>query len=230
MATARKIIQKAMQKIGVLTKVEAPSADEAADGLDTLNAMLLSWSNDSMLIYARTWETFAVTSGDGEYTIGSGGDFNTVRPINILTAYVRQATTDYNLDIISDTIYNKFIWDKNTQSIPQFINFDNAFPVAKIRLWPVPTSGYSLFLLSEKQLTNFTIDEEVALPPGWEQALIYNLAVLLSPEYGVPIDQGTYQIANDSKGAIRTAINKVTSMDSQPLSIGSNNIFSGYRT
>ena len=228
MSTARVIVKKALQKIGVLTKVQVPDADEAKDGLDTLNAMLLSWSNDSMLIYANTWETFNITANDGEYTIGTGADLDTDRPIHILAAYVSQDRTDYTLGIIDDVIYNNFIWDKQTTSIPRFLNFDNGFPIAKIRLWPVPTINYELFILSEKQLSQFTLDEEVALPAGWEQALIYNLAVLLAPEYGQQVDQITYKMANDSKGSIRTAINKVTSMDAQPTGLGNYNILSGY--
>ena len=51
MTTASDIIKKAMQKVGVLTKSESPSSDESADGLDSLNDLLSSWSNESMFIY-----------------------------------------------------------------------------------------------------------------------------------------------------------------------------------
>ena len=63
MTTARTIIKRAMQVAGILVKGEAPSADEADDGLTALNMMLSGWSNDSGLVYARAWQSFALVGG-----------------------------------------------------------------------------------------------------------------------------------------------------------------------
>lgn len=229
MTTARAIIKRAMQRAGVLTKNESPASDEALDALASLNAMLSSWSNDSMLIYTRVWESFPTIAGISEYTIGAGQDFNTIRPLQILSAFIRQDRTDYPLSIISDEIYYTFIRDKLEQSRPEFLCYDNNYPTGKIRLWAVPDTAYTLHLLSEKELSQFTIDQEVALPPGWELALVDNLAVRLCPEYGQQVDQVLYSQAKESKASISSAVNRVRDMDAQPLTaLGSNNIYTGW--
>lgn len=229
MTTARDIIKKALQKNGVLVKSEAPSDDEAQDGLDSLNAMISSWFNESLTVYARTWETFnnAITNGNASYTIGSGGSLNTTRPNNILAAYIRLVGQDYDLTIVDDEYYNS-IANKSLAGIPTFLNFDNAYPLSTIRLWPVPQATYSLFILSEKPLTSFsTLDTVVSLPDGWERALIYNLSEELAAEYGVEVSPSVARIAAKSLGSIKRSTAKVRGMDSAIRTGIRFNIYSG---
>lgn len=203
MATARDIIKSAMQKIRVLQKGETPDADEASDGLNALNRMLSTWSNDSLLLYARTWESFNLVAGTASYTIGSGQTFNTTKPMNIITAFIRSGTTDYPVSVIPDENYYA-IPDKTAQGIPSQLNFSNAHPTATVRLFPVPTDAYSLHILSEKQLSSIsTLDTSIDLPAGWEEALIYNLALRLAPEYGVAADPLNMELANEALAGIR---------------------------
>lgn len=206
MTTALGIIKSAMRKSGILVKSEDPAADESADALEMLNDLLSSWSNDSMIVYARTLESFPVSSGTASYTIGSGGTFNTVRPIKIISAYVRSSgNTDYILDIETEENYDAVSYKANG-SIPQFLIYSNAYPLATITLYPKPASDYTLFLRTEKQLSSFTLNETVDLPPGWKRALIHNLAVELGPEYGQQVSPEVFEIAKESKAEIRHAV------------------------
>lgn len=228
MTTALGIIKSAMRKAGVLTKTENPSADEAIDGLEMLNDLLASMSNDSMVIYARVLEQFTVSSGTAGYTIGTGGDFNTARPIKIISAYVRSGGIDYGLSEISDEQYASISY-KTIGSIPQFINYTNGYPLGTVKLYPVPASDYQLFILSEKQLSEFSINEDVLLPPGWKRMLIYNLAMELCPEYGQPVTQEIKLIADDSKNEIRRAIMAARPMQWENGVGDQGNIYTGWR-
>ena len=230
MTTARDIVRKSLQKIGVLIKSEQPSADEASDGLSSLNSLVESWSNDSTCIISRAWETFTLVSGQGTYTMAIGQNFNTTRPTNIIQAYVRIGGVDTYVDVINDTTYNAIEF-KALTGVPQFLNYDNSFPTDNIRLYPVPASGYQLFILSEKPLTSFaTLDATVSMPVGWERALIYNLAVELAPEYGQQPDASIVQIAAKSLGLVRTATIRARPMDAYPQGANIRNIYSGWRT
>lgn len=227
MATARKIIKSAMRRAGILTGNENPTAEEAADGLEMLNDMLASWSNDSMVIYARTLENFPVSGGVASYTIGPGATFDTVRPVKIVSAFIRIGTLDYPLQIINDETYAD-IGMKSINGIPQALNFDNNYPVVTIKLYGPPDASYTLFLLSEKQLTQFTLDDNVDLPPGWRRALIYNLALELAPEYGQPASQEVVSVARESKGEIRRAIMAARNLDWDTGVGGQGNIYNGW--
>lgn len=228
MATASTIIKKAMQRAGILVKSETPDSDEASEALDTLNNMLSSWSNDSIVIYGRVTESFPLSSGVDSYTIGAGQTFDTIRPILIVEAHTRQSNIDYALSIVSDELYQSISY-KQTQSIPQYLNYTNQFPTAIINLYPIPPAGYTLFMTSEKELPQFTLSQTVSLPPGWERALINNLAVELSPEYGQKVSPELMKLANDSRGAIARSVLKNRAMDANPYGIiGQLNINRGY--
>lgn len=230
MTTARDIIKRALQQNGVLTKGESPSGDEASDGLKALNAMLGTWSNDSLLIFVRQSESFPLVSGQSSYTIGSGGDFNTTRPMQILTAFTRIGDVDYHMSIIPDTSYDNITFKSLQSSIPETMFYSAGNPLGTITIYPVPTTG-TLHIRSEKELTSFTtLDTDLDLQPGLEEALVMNLAVRLAPQYGQQVDQITYQIAGESLGAVKTAVARNKTMDAHPYRGPSNNIYTGWRT
>ncbi len=228
MTTARDMIRRSMLKVGILTKTETPSADEASDALNSLNNMISSWSNESMLIYSTAIESFPLTANVASYTIGSGQTFDTTKPIKIVDAFVRQSSSvDTPMVVITDENYDEII-NKTSPGLPYFLNYNNGHPTGIIKLWPVPASAYTLFIRSEKQLTEFTLDSVIDLPAGWEQAIIYNLAILLAPEYGEKVDAVTVQIARESKGAIQRNIIRNKTMDAEPTSAFVGNIYNGW--
>lgn len=228
MTTARDIIKKALQKNGALIKSESPDYDEAIDGLSALNALIASWSNDSLVIYARSWETFSITANVASYTIGTGGALNTSRPSNIVAAYTRSGGIDYPITIVDDESYNTITF-KTAQGIPTFLNYDGGYPLGTVRMYPVPSAAYSLFLLTEKPLTEFaSLDTELSMPAGTERALIYNLAIELAPEYNQQVTPSIEKIAAESLGLIRSKVAQVRGMDAFPRDITVRNIYSGY--
>jgi hypothetical protein len=228
MATGRILVKKAMQKAGILAWNESPSASEASDGLDALNDLVASWANDDLLCFARTLESFPLT-GANEYTIGTGQTFDTARPTAIIVATIRCQNTDTPLSIIPDDMFEVFVADKASSGLPRFLTYDNGFPVGKIRLAPAPISGYVLRLMTEKPLSEFTLDTDVELPPGWRRTIITNLGEDLRADYSLPADPGAERIARDALGSIKMNVARNHNMDANPSGqYGANNIYTGW--
>jgi hypothetical protein len=227
MTTARKIIKKAMQKIGVLVKSEAPDDDEANDALDSLNALIDSWSNEPANVTTRVRETFPLTSS-ASYTIGIGADFNTERPMQIVDAYASLAFTDTPVAVVNQEEYDLITY-KDAVGQPIALTYNSGFPTGTITLYPTPNASYTLTILSEKAITGFTtLDTELTLPQGWERALIYNLALELAPEYGQQPDQSIALIASQSLGAIKLAVVRSRPVNSSDAILPLRNIYTGY--
>ena len=130
--------------------------------------------------------------------------------------------------LITDKIYQG-ISDKDTQTIPYWLNYTAGFPSATINLYPTPATAYTLYLTSNKVLSTLTLSTTISLPPGWKRALIYSLAVEIAPEYGQPLTPGLVQVAKDAKAAIALSVLKNRTMDAQPSSSnGGFSIFRGY--
>lgn len=208
MATALDLITGAARLAGIVFKSEALDSDEAQDGLVSLNDMLSSWENNGLLVPSRIWESFTLANATS-YSIGPGQTISTVRPTVIRSAFTRNAGIDYSMDIISDEQYESIPDKTLATGYPQYLSYDNGYPNGVIRLYPQLISGAELHLLSEKPLANIaTLNTLVELPPGWNRAIRYNLAIEISGEYGVEVPAAVVKIANDSLTSIQTAIAK----------------------
>lgn len=226
MTTATGLISSALKKLGVLTKSETADSDESADGLVALNNLLSSWSNESLFVYSRVTESFTLVAGTASYTIGTSQTFNTTKPILLVAAWTRSGTTDTPITVVSDEVYNAFP-NKTAQGIPEFVNFNNAFPSSTLRFYPVPASADSLTIVSEKPLVTLALTDTLSLPPGWERALTYALALELAPEYGLPVDPLVASTAREAKGLIAMAVSKTRPMTPLNLLKQGSNILTG---
>ncbi len=226
--SALDLITGSARLLGVLFKSEQLSADEANDGLIALNDMLDTWSNDDLMTYAFTLESFPLT-GAATYTIGTGGNFNTSRPINIATAVVRMASIDYPLDIITQQEYQTEISIKSiTSPIPQFLTYDNNYPLGNISIYAVPTAGSTLRMLSNKPLSNISaLTTVVDLPPGWKRAIKNNLAIDMAPEFGVEPPASVVRNAALSMGAIKRSTSINNAMPLMPAGTIKYSIYGG---
>lgn len=72
--TPLKLITKALQDVGGAATGETIAASDANDCFDTLNDMLDSWSNESLMVFAVQDVIHELTAGKYIYSIGPGGD------------------------------------------------------------------------------------------------------------------------------------------------------------
>lgn len=234
MTTVRDIIEGSLRLIEELGAGQTATAEDCADALVALTGMIDSWSIQGGSIFTESVETFNLTGGDSEYTIGTGGDFNTTRPVRLRAATYQLSgdTYTYGLEILSMEEYAYQV-DKDVTGTPHRVYFDGGYPLAKLRFHPVPASGSSVTLYSEKPLTTYTsINDTLVLPPGYERALRFNLAVEIAPEFGKQASPTVIAMAVESKQAIesKNMENDKNTMQADDALIGRDayNIFTGY--
>lgn len=194
--TAQDIINAALRKIGVLAKSEAATDDELNDSLQALNFMIDSWSSRRLLITAEMEETFPLVANKGDYTIGAtGADFTSDAPIKIVSAYYRDS---FGLDRILSVI-NKSEYDSQEDKAfvsapPEVLYYDQgntqqATRKGTIRLYnrPDDSDTYTLHITSQKYFTEFgSLTAGVTFPPAYYEALVWNLAMSIYPEFHGP--------------------------------------------
>jgi len=202
MATVRDLISSSLRKITVLGAGENMTAEDATDGLNSLNQMLDSWSADGQVIYSRSVNTKALSSGVLTYTMGPGGDIDTARPVSITEATITLNQIVTPLQIWGAETYSTLGFP-SLQGIPSNIYVNNSVPLLTLQLYPVPIGGLTLTLYSMKKLSDFGLNDTVILPPGYERALIYNLAVEIAPEYEREASATVKNIASDSLSTIK---------------------------
>lgn len=207
--TAGSLIASALRLVGVLAAGEDPAAEDSNDALVTLNDLIDSWSNENLLIPNKVSETFALTANQQTYTMGSGGDFDTTRPVSIENALLQVTNVSPVLElpmaILNQDQFANISLKTLTSNYPSSIYNDQAYPLNNIKFWPVPeSSGYNVVLYSWKPLSQVaTLATSFSLPPGYTRALRFNLAVDLSGEYGKTLPDTVTAIAIQAKAAIK---------------------------
>ena len=217
MATALDIVKRSMRLIKALGSGETPTNDEQTDGITALNDMLDSWSIQSLAIYQVQDEAFTWASGNATRTMGDGGDFDTDRPIEIVGMYQRQDDIDYPIQKASQQQYSAIV-DKTTRStIVTWVYPDMAYPLATLYAWPVPSVNVSIHIQSWKPLQSFsTATTEIALPPGYKEAIVYNLAVRLADEYETDVPPSVFRRAASGLRTIKQRNNRTPNSVIEP--------------
>jgi hypothetical protein len=189
MTTALDVIKRSMRLLGVYSIGETPSADESADCLSALNAMIESWANENLFIYAKTLNQITLTANVGNYTIGPSGATISGRPIEVSSAsYIDYQNVSYPLSIATLNDFNQIPVKTLVAGIPNILYVLPNMPNVTLQLWPVPSETMTLNLWSNKLLQSFAnLTDTITLPPGYDRALAYCLAEEIGPEFEVQV-------------------------------------------
>jgi hypothetical protein len=109
MTTARDIITRALEDVGVVGVGQTPLAEDVNYGLTRLNSMIGQFNRRRWLVF-HTKDVVCQTTGNAVYTVGVGADFNVPRPDKLENGcFFRQYTNggptgggDFNSDFNND--------------------------------------------------------------------------------------------------------------------------------
>lgn len=186
MATAQTLINRSLRLLGVVSAGETVSAEDTADALTALNAMLDAWRNERLMVFAIKDESLTLVAGDSSYTIGTAGDLATDRPVEIVGAYVRASGIDYNVRLLNEREWAAIPDKTATSDIPEYCYYQPTMSTGTLYVYPVPTTANVLHLLTWTPFSAYSAaSDTVTLPPGYEKLITYGLALEIAPEYGV---------------------------------------------
>lgn len=178
------IFKASMEIIGATTLDEAPEDSEMHKCLRHANLLLDSLSARKLLQLAEIQETFNLVAGQRSYTIGVGGNFNTSKPIDISSAFVRDVSlNDYPVDVKTREVYDSYSDKMISSARPDVIFYDpgatqQTIQTGTIYCYPIPDdSSDDLVINSQKYLTEFVnLTDNVTFPPAYFRMLVYNLS------------------------------------------------------
>lgn len=218
--TVAELIRNAFRTLGVLAAEETPSAAEESDALVTLNDLLDSWAGERLALFATLRSTHTLTPSLAPHTIGTGGTFNTTRPVRIERASTVSFGSETPLDLLTDAEWQS-TQGKSSVGTPNALWVENSYPLMKLHFIPIPNAADSLVLYTWQQLGRFaSTAADFDLPPGYARALRYNLALELAPEYGVSLGAEAARIADESKGTVKRLNQQPSYLRSDPALLG----------
>jgi hypothetical protein len=219
MSTVRDLIFDSLKKIHVVGIGQNLTADQEQSAFRALNDLLESWSVEGGLVFQQTQETFSVTTNQQVYTIGSGADFDTVRPFDIEALYTTIGTTDYPASAYGQRDWANIADKTSATGVPDVYYYDNNHTIGRIYFYPVPSGVNTVTIFSRKPIVEFnSINDTVDMPSGYRRALVYNLAVELAPEYEREPLPTVIKIANQAKSNVFSYNSRNKKIRSDPTS------------
>lgn len=207
--TGYDIIRAAMRLIQVSAVDVDLTANELKDGLESLNRMLDSWSLDELMLYEVKRETFPLIASQNPYSIGLGGIWNTVRPTKIVGAYLTLTNgsipVDYPMQVINFDDYNDIRLKTLQTNFPGYLYYQASFPIGECYIYPLyanngaSTAPGTITLTSWKPLPIIVNPTDyIELPPGYWEAIVFNLAIRIAEEYQFDIRPTTVALGTSA--------------------------------
>jgi len=175
--TVRQIVSKAYTILGVKDAVTPLSAEDAAEGMDSLSWMLKSWQADGNNLWRREEDSM-------------------LWPADVQAAQLDPQIIDilalrWDLNDVLTPMrrYSLEEWDRlptpNDTGTPIIYKFIKHTSDVQISVWPIPQEDTAMVADVARIIDTVTdLDETVDLPQEWTETVFYNLAARLADVSG----------------------------------------------
>lgn len=181
--TANEIVAASLRKLQAVAKGQVPDAEDYQFGLQALNGLIALFMTDGLTVWARETSEVTLQAGVGVYPIPATAD--------VIALYLKSVSGNSQYPL-NPTPYNDFLYlaPAHTGTPTAFTTYQD-LQTKYASVWPLPeaitTTQYNLLVVSQRKYFGVTSGTQTLdFPSYWELAIIYGLAVLLAPEYGVP--------------------------------------------
>jgi hypothetical protein len=182
--TRDNIIERAFAKFGIPGEGNTLSVSQYSVGSSVLNEVVALANVAGMPLWKRTSETRALSTTNQVYAVSDA--------MKIAQVILRDIGGGTSYELQNKILYDFNQLPTNNKGVPVNWTFAPSIQGGFISLWP-PTSDATtvstkeIVIVYQKEFDGFFSSGNTPdFPSYWTTALIYRLAVLLAPEYGVP--------------------------------------------
>lgn len=173
------IIKDALLLVHGVEDDESPSSEQYAHGKRVLNRMVKAWSAKGLKAWVEQDHTLRLTSGKNKYTLHA---INRPLKISNVTKVVDDSETPIRL--VDRSEYRNQP-GKDSTGKPVFVYYDPQLEHGILYVWPTPDSSTDQLKFTYRSyIEDFDeTSDNPHFPAEWLEALVYNLAVRLAPQY-----------------------------------------------
>lgn len=192
MASANDFAAAALGLLNVIEPGTDPSSEDGQTAFDVLNRWVDGLGTQRQTIYFLTRTAHTLTGGTASYTIGSGGTINIARPVWLEAAGLILSTADATpteapIRVLTEDEYQRWPQKSLQSSLPGAVYYDHNWSSGLGRVYPLPIPSVSttqLVLYTPTAVTQFADQStDYTFPPGYQRAIVFNLALELTPYY-----------------------------------------------
>lgn len=190
--TRDQLVNAALRKLGVLSKGQSADTNQITTASEALNNLVVEFQTVGMPLWARKTLVVTMITGQVEYTIGVGQTINVPFPMRVYQATLQIPNSGSQIDLQPAPLYNFALYPTSGEGIPVVYNYTPKINIGVLSVWPTPDAsvpvGTTVTLVYQSPFEVFVAATDTPdFPQEWNNAIIYNLALLLAPEYTIPV-------------------------------------------
>lgn len=218
-STRNDLIQAAFRKINRLGDYESitdtANIPKLNAGIAAINPVMKALATKGMPLWAITEEPVAMTTFTTNAFVAIGPAATiplNYKPLKLIQALRRDNISD-SIDVDMN-IYTKTdflnLSAKESIGAPIHVEYQPLGYTGNIRVWPLPdlywrTNGQLVLRFQRPFQDMDAAADEPDFPTEWHNALIYQLAVFLAPDYGLPMND-RQTLRQEAKEALDDAL------------------------
>jgi hypothetical protein len=209
--TVSDLIAEALSHIGVF-QGDPLSAADIQSAFFTLNAIVDAWGADDCAIFDTSTLSFATIVGKQAYTIGTANTNDWVAPLlppeftRVGVVMAAQTTLELAVDILTLDQWASIGLKAMQSTIITGMWADFGSAAHTLNFWPVPSAACTIKLYVPQPVSTFTATSNtVVLPPGYLEALTFELAIKCSSKFGAQIPSWLPAAWSEAKARIKGA-------------------------
>jgi len=204
------IINSALRKLSVIGEGVVANAQQLSDGAEALNTILADFQSLGMPLWKRTELGITLVNGQSEYVIGTGLAIDTPYPVKLLQANLSLtgSSTRLNMEILARNTFNNL--PNVSEGTPVQVSYQPFIESGVLSVWPTPNAGVpvgsQIYITYTAPFYKFTTGTETAdIPQEWYNAILFQLALILSDEFSLPLEERSW-LEKQSDKRLATAL------------------------
>lgn len=222
--TAQQTIDDALRTIAAVDPEGGitPTTTQRTDALRFLNYLVTSWQAHGMQVWCQKIATMTTMTAATNWTVGPSGDINIQRPLSVQQVWLRTLNDpqiDTPVEIIGREEYFR-LSAKEATGRPTHVFYDPEYDLpggnnganakGRMYVYPMPDATaiatYALQFVYTRPIQDFSaVGDYLDFPQEWFNAVRLNLALMLCPEYSVPLNKWD-RIKKEAQDALNLAL------------------------
>lgn len=182
------VINGALRVIGVLAEGETPSTAQVSNAAEALNLLILQWETRGLPLWAISKQVVTLVAGQNKYDFGISNNIKNFEVTNMLMHNL-VANSDITMQTMSRSDYLR-LGNKDANGTPVQYYHELQKDYASVYVYPTPdltvSQNYEIHIWYQKPFQTMDASTDIPdFPNEFLNALKWNLAVALAPEYGI---------------------------------------------
>ena len=182
--TRDQLVVRAFAKLGIPGEDNALIAAQKEAGQEALNAVIALAVTDGMPLWKRTTSQVTPSTTSQVYTVSDA--------VKITTVYIRDSS-GVQYELVNKSLYDFMRLPRGSIGVPVHWTWQADIQGGTVSIWPLTSdsstvSTKTLQIVYQKEFDGFTAaSETLDFPAYWTAAIVYQTALMLAPEYGLPL-------------------------------------------